>query len=259
MIFMVNLGVPPIRVPNAVSRAEQTAESLRQMVARSAPGTRLGTKDELRESCGVSVGTFNEALSLVRSEGLIRLRRGPGGGLFVAEQPTMMRLGFSLLTLDADDGMIADAYRMRAALDPLLVEDALQHASPATVEQLREQVRLMHEAYAELDREKYAAANWALHGIICDVCPSPLLQRVYRSLLDLIESRTKPRSQDDSETARERFKQRVELHERLVEAIAVRDSDLAAEAIAAHNETLWVPGAEVEEDGDEGIFDLKSD
>ena len=36
------------------------------------PGKRLGTKDDLRASCGVSVGTFNEALRMVQARGLSR-------------------------------------------------------------------------------------------------------------------------------------------------------------------------------------------
>ncbi|WUX26907.1 GntR family transcriptional regulator [Streptomyces sp. NBC_01438] len=40
----------------------------------------------MRNQCGVSVGTFNEALRLLQSRGLVTVKPGPGGGLFSGEQ-----------------------------------------------------------------------------------------------------------------------------------------------------------------------------
>ena len=50
----------------ASRRPDQAAEQLAAMAMESQPGERLGTKDELRGTCGVSVGTFNEALRMVQ-------------------------------------------------------------------------------------------------------------------------------------------------------------------------------------------------
>ncbi|HEY3718019.1 MAG TPA: FCD domain-containing protein [Jatrophihabitantaceae bacterium] len=52
--------------------------------AAAPPGSRLGSKDDLRVRCGVSVGTFDEAVRLVQARGLVAMRPGPGGGLFQA-------------------------------------------------------------------------------------------------------------------------------------------------------------------------------
>ncbi len=72
------------------------------MAESADPGDRLGSKEELRQLCGVSVGTFNEAIRLLQARGLVSIRPGPGGGLFATEQSPMVRLGNSVLALDAE-------------------------------------------------------------------------------------------------------------------------------------------------------------
>ena len=109
------------------TRTELAAARLAGVAEAAAPGDRLGSKDELRVLCGVSVGTFNEAVRLLQARGMVTLRPGPGGGLFAAEQSPMVRLGNSVLALDGDPSSVADAVRIRDALDPLMIEEALWH------------------------------------------------------------------------------------------------------------------------------------
>src|ERR1700755_2280859 len=71
------------QLPGATAtRPEQAAERLAGLAAAAEPGARLGTKEELRALCGVSVGTFNEALRLVQARGLVTVRAGPVRGPF---------------------------------------------------------------------------------------------------------------------------------------------------------------------------------
>src|ERR1700722_1074159 len=95
--------------PAGRSRAEQVADWVTSLAADAPPGTRLGTKEEVRVRCGVSVGTFNEALRLLQTRELITVRPGPGGGLFVADHPPVVRLGSSLLELDTGQATVSDA------------------------------------------------------------------------------------------------------------------------------------------------------
>ena len=130
-------GSGPASPPGALApargrqtRTELAAARLTAIAGAAMPGDRLGSKEELRTQCGVSVGTFNEAIRLLQARKLVTVRPGPGGGLFAAERLPMVRLGNSVLALDAGQTSVANAVRIRDALDPLMIEDALWHSLP---------------------------------------------------------------------------------------------------------------------------------
>ena len=219
------------------TRTELAAARLGAIAAAAVPGDRLGSKEELRGQCGVSVGTFNEAIRLLQARKLVTVRPGPGGGLFAAEPSPMVRLGNSVLALDAEETSVADAVRIRQALDPLIIEDALWHASPADLADLRAQVRRMREAADQLDPIGFIRANWGLHTRIAAVSPNVMMRSLYVSLLDLIESHTLSVLPVSSGPLPDYVAQRYRLHARLVEAIAERDGQLARHLISEHNTT----------------------
>jgi hypothetical protein len=71
----------------------------------------------------------------------------------------MVRLGNSVLALDEDAASVADAVRIRDALDPLLVEDALRHASPDDLTAMRRELARMRAAATALDGTAFVHAN----------------------------------------------------------------------------------------------------
>lgn len=203
----------------AASRAEVAARRIAAMVADAEPGERLGTKEELRATCGVSVGTFNETLRLLQSRGLVTVRPGPGGGLFAAEQSAMRRLGNSVLALDAkepDDTRAEEARRIRDALVPLLIEDALWHGSPADVAALRQELTELAEAARRADPVAFADADHRLRTRLAAVSPNSLLRSLYATLLPVAEP-----------DAVEHLQERYDHHAALVDALEARDRDRA--------------------------------
>ncbi|MFC5032899.1 FCD domain-containing protein [Streptomyces sp. So13.3] len=222
----------------APPRAESAADRIAALVTRTPPGGRLGTKGELRTLCQVSVGTFNEALRLLQSRGLVTVRPGPGGGLFAAEQSPMVRLGNSVLALDADQTDVADAMRIRDALDPLLIEDALWHGSPADIADLRKELDVMEQAVEDEDARAFVYANWHLHARIAAISPNPLLRSLYSSLLDIIESHTLSVLPSSEQPLQEYIRERHALHAGLVDALEQRDRDQALHLTHAHNTTM---------------------
>jgi DNA-binding FadR family transcriptional regulator len=218
-----------------LSRAETAAEQLMAIAESAATGDRLGSKDELRRECGVSIGTFNEAVRIVQSRGLVSVRPGPGGGIFAAAQSAMVRLGNSVLALDAGDTSVAESVRIRNALDPLLIEDALWHASPADIAGMREIVADMTAAVEAQDPSAFVHANWRLHARIAAVSPHPVLRSLYINLLHQIESHTLDVLPVTEQPLPAYIDERYLLHAALVDALDSRDRDLALRLIAEHN------------------------
>ncbi|MFJ6730126.1 FadR/GntR family transcriptional regulator [Streptomyces sp. NPDC091281] len=217
------------------SRAEMAADFVTRLAADAEPDARLGTKEELRLRCGVSVGTFNEALRLLLARGVVTVRPGSGGGLFAARQTPMVRLGHSVLALDASEADVAEALRIRRALEPLLWQDALWHASPADVRDLRVILEGMREAAEAGDADAFVQANWGLHQRVAEVAPSPLLRSLYGNLLDLVAAHAAEVRPGAGRSLAEYVLERHRLHAAMVDALDARDGAVLMRLVADHD------------------------
>jgi DNA-binding transcriptional MocR family regulator len=68
------------------NRAEEIARKLGHLIAEWGleAGASLGTKEDLHRRFQVSPGTMNEAVRIVESRGIVEMRRGSKGGVFVS-------------------------------------------------------------------------------------------------------------------------------------------------------------------------------
>ena len=219
------------------TRPERAAEELAAVAAAAAPGERLGTKEELRRSCGVSVGTFNEALRLAQTRGVVTVRPGRVGGVFASRQSPLVRLGNSVLALDEAATSVAEATRLRDALDPLLVEDALRHASATHLAAMRQELEHMSRAVADLDGVAFVHADWALHAELARSSPHAMLRSLYLGLLEIIGTHALSVRSVDEQHLPEHLASRYDLHAALVEAIADRDAARALALAGDHDLT----------------------
>lgn len=225
----------------STSMADQVASQIAGAIDKLKPGDRLGTKQELREQARVSIGTINETLRILQTRGLIEVRRGPQGGLFVAERSPMAQLGHAVLHLDTDVSSITEAMDIRDALDPLLIEDAVRYSSAQQITAMRTHLALMADANAEDDGIGFLRANWKLHAAIADVSPRPILQAFYVSLLNLVEEHTIAVASDAEQPLAGFHNDRHDVHVRLVDAIAARDLPEALVVLEEHNAGIARP------------------
>lgn len=79
-------------------RYPQIAEDLRRRILRGdlAPGAKLPSERVLAEQAGVTRGTVREAIKVLRAEGMVIPVHG--SGVFVRDQPRMIRLGRNRLS-----------------------------------------------------------------------------------------------------------------------------------------------------------------
>ena len=86
-------GVGPINRPDG-SLAEELVRRIEALIRerRTEGSERLGSKEDLRKTFQVAHGTMNEAVRVLETRGLIELRRGPQGGVFVAQPSIFLRL-----------------------------------------------------------------------------------------------------------------------------------------------------------------------
>lgn len=220
------------------SRAGVAAAKIAARAAQAAPGSRLGTKEEVRSAVDVSLGTFNESLRLLQTRGLVTVRPGPGGGLFVAEPSPMARLGNALLSLNLDRSTVAETLRIRDALEFLVVEDACRYASPQDLDAMHGALERMADALRDEDGVGFLHANWELHSKIAAATGTEILASIYTSLLDLIEEHTVSVRAAGPMSLTDFHAERLAIHEELVEAIEQGNVPWAKAIVREHNAGL---------------------
>ncbi len=226
-------------VPRLYAAEELALRIERQIVAdRLGPGSRLGTKAEIRDRYEFAGGTVNEAVILLETRGMVEARPGPGGGLFVAAPAPRTRLDLLLRELLVAAPAAADCRELRGALEPAICADAARRCDAAEAAELRAIVATTGREGA--DGAPGAAADGSegpspaalrLHRRIAAMATNRLLRIVYLATLNLLEEAgygEDPCGLDRAEAAA--------VHEELVEALIDGRRERLARAIARHED-----------------------
>ena len=212
--------------PRLYAAEELALRIERHIVSRRLPpGSRLGTKAEIRAHYEFAGGTVNEAVILLETRGMVEARPGPGGGLFVAAPAPRARLDLLLRELLVDWPPVADCLALRTALEPALYADAARHCDAADATELRAGLA--------------AGDGRRLHRRIAEMTTNRLLKGVYLGTLNLLEEvdayPSDPCALDRPDIA--------EAHEELVEALIEGGPDRLSRAVERHG--CLVGGQEV--------------
>lgn len=211
------------------TRAEQLAAALESRIRGLNPGSPVGTIEEIRQESGLARATVSEAVRLLRDRGVIVIRPGRGGGLFVADQNPVVRLRHTLLSVAGEPGTVADAIELRNHLEELIDVGAARHAGEGDIPALR---ACLDDMAAAPDWDAFMRANWALHERIAQLCPNAMARAVYLGTLGHLTSSTVTTADRDADAYRAR---RLRIHADLVEAITAGDEAAVRVAVARHN------------------------
>lgn len=212
------------------SRAREAADHLEGQVREMAPNQRIGTKSELQKTLGVAAGTLNEALRLLQERGLVEVKPGPRGGVFTTVPDPVVQLGQTFLSVRGRPESVDHAVAVRDALEPLVVMEALRHRTAASVRGLRSRIGEVADAID--DDEQFLRQIWFLHEDIAAIGSNQILTSMYLGILKLVEDATLgvvPKSKSIQYK-----RERLEVHEMIVDAIDHKDVAAAEQAIARH-------------------------
>ena len=230
--------LPGSLVHNA-SRAEKAADLIGAIAAKARPGERIGSKDMLRETCAVSVGTFNEAIKLALERGVISSRPGPGGGLFALEPPPLARMNSWFRAATGNAGALGNAMEIRGALAPLLAAEVLASIADADQADLDVRLALLHREHERGDVIEYVWAAWNLHAKIASISTNALLEALYLSTMDVATSFLRSKLQKQHSTLDTSgavwFDAFTEIQDALVAGIRDRDVGAIVEGICFTN------------------------
>ena len=170
------VGHPPAPDVPVGKLAAQVARRIEAEVLRQGwpVGRSLGAEPQLRERFGVSRAILREAVRLVEHHQVARMRRGPGGGLFVTAPDAGPATEAMVIYLEYVGTTVADLLHARSLLEPLAVALAADRVTEDGIERLRH--RLGREAGDPAAEVTTAWAGNPLHVLLAGLSGNPVLE-----------------------------------------------------------------------------------
>jgi GntR family galactonate operon transcriptional repressor len=190
------------------------------------PGTILPRADVWAEEMRVSRTVIREVTRVLAEKGLVEARQRSGTRVCArADWDLMDPEVISWYRIAGPDlQFFRDLTDVRVAIEATAARLAAERATPEEIERLRELYQVMEERVG--DPDDYASADLELHAAILHAAHNALLARLTQAISEgLVASRdVTVRSPGGSERA-------LPLHANVIDAIAARDADLAAESM----------------------------
>jgi GntR family transcriptional regulator, transcriptional repressor for pyruvate dehydrogenase complex len=166
-----------------------TADKMRDLILTQAPDALIGSLPELAQILDVGIATVQQAARVLEHEGLLAVRRGPGGGYF-GRRPDAAALERSLATYlrvrRADD---YEALEMMTLLDCELMPAAAQ----CTVARLLDGLRSLKERIDQcLGAEERVLFEDDFHSILFKMVDRPLIELLAQVSMRFYRSRPIP-------------------------------------------------------------------
>jgi DNA-binding FadR family transcriptional regulator len=205
---------------------EGVVEQVRDAIASGnmQAGDRLPAELELARQFQVSRATVREAMRVLELTGLVTIRPGAGGGVFVADAfhrplSAAFETIFRLERLS-----ISEFYRARIALEGLVAQVAAEEATQADIAELEATVRPQHLPASEMRRELRG-----FHQVLASTCHNPLLKALVEAMIGVSDTLGMSRRADPSDYLHFQGD-----HTGIVDAIRRKDPGLARQRMEEH-------------------------
>lgn len=223
----LSVGVRPVR-----KAYEQAADQLRELIVTGqiSTGSRLPNEVVLARDFGISRTTMREALRLLAAQNLIRTEKGPTGGSFVT-LPTVDHISEFL---QASIGLLAETRNVsleefleaRELLESRAARLAAAHRTDEDLVRLRATIP---ETPLELAIDEQFVHNRDFHAVVLESAGNTLLRIAALPLFSILQTNL-ARSvlgQDFHASINDH-------HQRIADAVAAGDADLAEQEMRDH-------------------------
>ncbi len=222
-----NTGAAGRRVRQRAFRT--IVEEIREdvLAGRRRAGDRLPPEQVLAEQFNVSRTGVREALRVLESEGLVEIRHGYSGGVFVAPGGLDPVLGALRTSLQRDQVQVSELYEARMQLEPAIARRAAERRDEEMLERLRANAERAKAAIA--NGSDAFAINLEFHAVLAQAAGNRVMALVMQVLVELLEKldREYPTNRGVSRRA-------VDDHVLLVEALQGADGGRAERLMLEH-------------------------
>lgn len=168
---------------------QATAETLRELILSQESGTQIGSLPELAAKLDVGIVTVQQAARILEHEGLLEVRRGPGGGYF-GIRPDGAALERSVAAYLRVHG---EAYRDVADMMSLLDTELMPAAACSEDDSLRGELkRLLPRIEACNGMDERIELEREIHKIVFRMVQRPLFELLGRVTSQVARSQGSP-------------------------------------------------------------------
>lgn len=209
--------------------AEQIADKVRTGELR--PGDRLPGERALAAQMEISRPTLREAVKVLVDAGVLEVRRGPGGGMFVAQAVVPVELVRQRSSLRL--GEVAGVLEARRMIEPRVAQLAAVRATDDDFAALERSIDAMREivarGYTAEDEDHFLQIDVMFHLALARAAGNPTIETLMRMLIRQLEI-----ARDMAMHHPLVPEWTIAIHERTVEAVRSGDVEQVAAVMDEH-------------------------
>ena len=189
-----------------------------------APGEKLPSSSELMEKFGVSKATLRVALRALEYMGLIDIRKGAKGGLYVSKVDSKISRDSLVNFFHFQNISVQNLSEVRKILEPHAAKIASQKISPEELEELNEINAKCTTAMEKGQQGKVSMELINFHRVIAQCTENPILIFILTFVEDLLQE-----AKDQLRPDKQFFQSVIEAHKKIVDALRDGDAERAWE------------------------------
>ncbi|MBN2033661.1 MAG: FadR family transcriptional regulator [Deltaproteobacteria bacterium] len=213
--------------------SDEVADSIKELLFSSSMnvGDKLPTEKKLAERFGVSQVPVREALFSLQKSGLLKIKRGAGGGIFVSEpNPDSFSEILSIL-LRFGKATVEDLTEARLYIEPAIAWLAAQRADSEAQAKIKKSIDY-YENNIKTGGDR-CITDMEFHISLAEASGNVVLLLIAKSLMELLYRTVK----DFRLSIDHRYKCN-DTHRRIYEAVLISDPDLARRLMKEHVEEM---------------------
>lgn len=186
------------------------------------PGDRLASEKELVAQFGVSKATMREALRVLEAMGLVEIKKGTQGGVFIAEVDMKTTIHSIMNFLHFRSVSIRDITMLRFTIEPSVAHLAAVNATEKDLERLRQLAEI-----TEANEVAEAAKEISFHRYLARMTKNPLLILI----MDFVDNLLRD-AKYELDLPPDFYREVREAHRRILRCLEARDSAGARRELA---------------------------
>jgi len=191
------------------------------------PGERLPSEVEFAEIFGVSRGTIREALHILEHDGIVRIKKGPGGGLFLSEGNLVQVIESIFFTMQWENISFDTLIETRKPLEDKIARLAAARAEEEDIQEIEQILKKMEAP--DLSHDLFVQLDTDFHVALAKAAKNKILLMFMVAVKELHN-----RVVNYSELHDHLFPAARDYHRKILEAVKDKDPDKAAEMMAEH-------------------------